>query len=223
MPGQEQLVFLVEGEGDLQAIPTLAKRLLKDCFGPDCELRVGLKSIRVGNLANLAGHHTETWLRFLQLALKIRQRVAGIVLVLDGDTKWTTDLAGNKIRFCPGMAARSLATEARKMGGGGVFSVAIVFACPEFESWLIAGRGGFAGHLKPDIDPPVDVEKIRDAKKWLRLARQDGYRPTIHQLELAKLADLDGMRSLRSFSRFEKTLKLLVKAQANNQRIVTPE
>ncbi len=223
MPGQEQLIFLVEGEGDLQAVPTLAKRLLKESFGSECDLRVSLSSIRVGNLANFTGQYVETWLHRLQLALKTRPRLAGVVLVLDGDTKWTTDLAGHKIRFCPGAAARSLAAEARKVGGGDVFSVAIVFACPEFESWLIAGRAGFAGQLKPDSEPPHDVEKIRDAKKWLRLARRDGYRPTIHQLELAKSTDLDGMRSLRSFLRFEKTLKLLVEAHAKSDRIVTPE
>ncbi|MBX9791612.1 MAG: DUF4276 family protein [Pirellulales bacterium] len=214
---------MVEGEGDVQAIPALAKRVLKDCFGSQCELRVSLNSIRVGNLANLAGHRVETWLRQLQLSIRVRERIAGIVLLLDGDTKWTTDLAGKKIRFCPGIAARLLAAESRKVGGGDVFSVAIVFACPEFESWLIAGRAGFAGELKPDVEPPVEVETIRDAKKWLRLARHDGYRPTLHQLALANGASLDGMRTLRSFRRFEKTLKLLVEAHAHNQRIVTPE
>jgi hypothetical protein len=223
VPGQEQLVFFVEGQGDCAAIPSLAKRMLKESFGPDCPLRVDLRPFTVGNLAKLTGRCAEKWVQLLGAALKSRQPLGGVVLLLDGDAKCMPPPAPPKTLFCPATAARVLAAEARKAGAGDVFSVAVVFACPEFETWLIAGREGFAGQLKPDIEPPVDVEKVRDAKRWLKAARRDGYQPTIHQLELAKAADLIAMRSLRSFRRFENALNLLVEAHAKNDRVVTPE
>lgn len=222
MPGQEQLVFLVEGAGDCDGVPILAKRILKRHFGADYSLRVDDRPLTVGHLSKLTGRHAQEWSKKLRAALMSRRAPGAIVLLLDGDLDHAPPPAPPKTPFCPGSVAQFLAREARHAGAGHVFSVAVVFACPEFESWLIAGREGFADQLKPQLNSPPSIEK-RDAKGWLASAIQTSYRPSQDQGRLAKLADLDGMRDVRSFLRFEKTLKLLVEAHARNERIVTPD
>jgi hypothetical protein len=131
-------------------------------------------------------------------------------------------------------AARRLADEARKVGGGSLFSVAIVFACMEFESWLIAGVKSLAGarfsdgrsELPETIgEVPANPESApRDAKGWLARNMKTGYSPTRDQAELTRLVDLNLIRQqeTRSFRRLESAVKQLVSAIRSGEHTVTP-
>ena len=57
--------------------------------------------------------------------------------------------------FCAANVARRLAKEATRARGGELFSVATVFACQEYESWLIAGVESLAGRPLKDGRPGV--------------------------------------------------------------------
>ena len=125
--------------------------------------------------------------------------------------------------------------EARAVGAGSKFSLAVVFACLEFESWLIAGVESLAGRKSSDGLAGVrtgtsrfegDVESHpRNAKGWLSGVMEAGYKPTIHQAFLTSEVDLNVIRSknVRSFRRMESALVQLVSAFRSSTHVVTPE
>ena len=114
-----------------------------------------------------------------------------------------------------------------------MFSVAVVFARQEYETWLIAGVASLAGQRLPDgrlIDPnakaPVgDLEAgPRDAKGWLGAIVEGGYKPTRDQAALTRLVDLEVIRArkLRSFQRLESAVSGLMEAVRCNTPIASP-
>ena len=224
----KRLVLLVEGDGDVQAAPVLLKRLLADCGAFDV-VRLDPHPLRVGEYGRICKDSFSEWRRFLQVAAK-RSDMGGCLLILDGDSRLMVD--GQP--FCAMRAARFLAGEARRVGGGTLFSVAVVFACMEFESWLIAGATTLAGksftdgrkELPERIDPvPVDPQSApRDAKGWFRRIMKTGYKPTRDQAELTRLVDLDAVRQrgMRSFRRLEHAVKELVEAIRCGDHRVAP-
>jgi hypothetical protein len=140
----------------------------------------------------------------------------------------------DKKPFCAMRAARLLAAEARNVGGGGCFSVAVVFACMEFESWLIGGAKSLVGKTFSDgrrvtvsanTEIPANPEVApRDAKGWFRNKIATGYKPARDQAELTALVDVDAIRAgnPRSFRRFESALQELVDAFRSGIHVVTP-
>jgi len=224
-----RLVLLVEGDGDVEAAPILLRRLLDeyqafDAVFPDP------KPLRVGEYSKVIKDNFKDWRRYLQVAAK-RRDVGGCLLLLDGDSR--TPVEGQA--FCAARAARLLAKEARQVGAGSVFSVAIVFACMEFESWLIAGAESLAGRSFadsgrsfPDVfqrTPQNPEIGPRDAKGWLRSqVRPPGYSPARDQAELTRLVDLNLVRQkpMRSFRRLESAVRELVGAVRSGRPIVTP-
>ena len=127
----KRLVLFVEGLGDRQAVPVLVKRLLteKQMWG---DFLLDPNSFEVGHVQGLLKGDYKNWFRYLGAAAK-RKDLAAVLVVLDGDA----DVIEGK-PFCARDIARRLADAARKVRAGTSFSVAIVFACREFESWLIA-------------------------------------------------------------------------------------
>jgi hypothetical protein len=225
----KRLVLLVEGHGDVEAAPVLLKRLLNESGAFDVVLP-DPAPLRVGEYSRISKNEFGQWRRLLRVAAK-RKNVGGCLLLLDGDSRMKVD--GQP--FCAMRAARRLADEARKVGGGSVFSVALVFACMEFESWLIAGAQSLAGKRFEDgrIEFPETITGIpsnpesapRDAKGWLRgLMKKTGYSATRDQAELTRLVDLDLIRQkgMRSFRRLESAIDGLVNAIRSGEHAVTP-
>ncbi len=165
----------------------------------------------------------------MQACLK-RRNVGGVLLLLDGDAQIV-----NGVEFCAADVARSLAKESRSVGGGQIFSVAVVFACQEYESWMIAGISSLVGKMlsggrqiqdgalkrivpNPEIAP-------RDAKGWLSTFIEGGYRPTLDQADLTRLIDIESIRqqNVRSFVRLENAVNQLVYAIKAGSHIATPD
>jgi hypothetical protein len=213
-----------EGQGDAAAIQILAQRVLKDNEPEKLATNpVHIQEAwRVGHVQNLLTTDASKWIRFLKAAT--RKRASAVLLVLDGDR-----LGGQ----CPVDTARKLAYIAKQQGAGVKFSVAVVFAMQEVESWFIADAvallGGPAGRTKkssPIVLPECDLEKSpRDAKRWLSENMPNGYMPTIHQVDFARLVDFQRIRArnLRSFQRFEQAVVQLFNAVHSGSHIATPE
>jgi hypothetical protein len=236
----KRLVLLVEGEGDMEAAPVLIDRLLKDynasnpifdvVFLDHKPFRVGEYSKIRRNRAASKVHDFSEWRRLLQAAVKSRTNVGGCVLLLDGDSE--AKVEGKP--FCAARAARILAAEAQKVGAGKLFSLAIVFACMEFESWLIAGAESLVNKTLSDgrqgikalpHEIPADPEKApRDAKGWFRRIMTMGYKPTRDQVELAQIVDIGLVRDrkMRSFRRLESAVGGLIDAIRAGSHVVTP-
>jgi len=223
----KSLIPFVEGDGDVSAVPILLKRLLAEQNAWDV-VRLDDRPFRVGEIGKLAKNDFYEWKRKLRACLK-RANVGGVIVLLDGDIK---KVGGSP--FCAATMARSLAGVAVETGAGSTFSVAIVFACQEYESWLIAGIESLAGkrlsdgRLAAPLDakpPDGDLEKRpRNAKGWLDDRMEGAYRESRHQAELTKLIDLDMIRErkMRSFQRLESAVREIVAAIRENRHVATP-
>lgn len=220
-----KLVLFVEGEGEADAAPTLVRRLVAGQGGGDC-LLVDDKPFRVGSVGNLVKSDFLKWKKFLK-ACRTRSNVGGVLLILDGDTK-----AGGKV-FCAAQTARTLAEQAKDVGAGVTFSIAVVFARQEYETWLIPWVASLAAQRLPDgrlikpqaKSPEGDLEASpRDAKGWLDAMIEGGYRPTRDQSALTSMVDLGAIRAreLRSFQRLESAVSRLLEAFRNGEHIVSP-
>jgi hypothetical protein len=151
-----------------------------------------------------------------------------VLAVYDGDL--SSFPPGSGSTFCASTAAKSLAAAAAESGAGKMFSLAVVFACEEYETWLVAGARSLMGQrlkdgrpaLRPNTTLPAgDFE--RHAKRWLK-QNCPNYRPASDQSALTELLDLACVREqgLRSFRRFEHAIDQLLNAIAGGSHICTP-
>jgi hypothetical protein len=144
------------------------------------------------------------------------------------------DHSNQKVPFCAAQAARQLAVRAQHAGAGNVFSVACVFACREYESWLLAGLeslrgkplpGGRAG-VRADAPPPSqDTDQFpRGAKGWLSKYTERGYKAATDQRPLTEMVSLEAIRKRnpRSFRRFEHALAEICEAFRSGKHFVSP-
>jgi hypothetical protein len=228
MAGRKRLVLFVEGPGDAQAVPVLVGKLCTP-LNPWDVLTLDKDPFEVGSLGKLTADGHRNWIRWLKAAAK-RPALGGVLLLLDGDVR-----LGRGQVFCAITAARELATAAREAGAGSIFSVAVVFACREYESWLIAGIQSLAGQViaggeqqgvpEGTMPPAGNLEEDpRDAKGWLHDCLALGYKPTRDQEPLTRAVDLEPIRqrALRSFRRLESALEQLVIAIRTGQHISSP-
>ena len=136
--------------------------------------------------------------------------------------------------FCIQTAARFLAEKARSLAIGKRFSVGVVFASREYESWIIGGIESLVGKRLvdgrdiltqcPAEIPPNPELSPRGAKEWLRKNLSLRYDAPAHQAELTRLLDWTVVRSrqLRSFRHLEMVLASFVGAIRTDQPIVVP-
>jgi hypothetical protein len=229
MPDPKRLVLFVEGPADSKAACVLVKKLLTDLNAWDCVF-LDPAPFQVGNAAEVARDSGHGWLRLLHAAAK-RRKLGAVLLLQDGDI---SRIQGET--FCPRQFGERLAGWAKSAGGGTLFSVACVFACMEYESWLMACADQLAGLPLPDGRPGLragtlpfggDLESApRDAKGWLDAHMEEGYKNTRDQELLTQLMihHLDTIRSrnMRSFRRLESAVVQLVAGIRSGNHVVTP-
>jgi hypothetical protein len=214
-----KLFLFAEGEADVTAIPRLCRRALKHCLGDEKWSGQPLEMCecwRVGHYGNLLANRYERWRRYLGIAA--RMQASAVLLILDGD----------RLRQeCPVTAARRLVAAADELGAGSKFSLAVVFAMQEIESWFIPDAKNLLGRdAKATMDDiPGDPEKSpRDAKGWFAANRVGGYGPTANCGDFAERVDLKTVEDagLRSFRRFENALIELHTAAYTGKHQATP-
>lgn len=187
----KRLVCVVEGKGEIQAIPNLCSRVLLalEVF----DWIVDPEPVRQGrgllvDETQPSPHRpprSESLSRAVQLA---RVRPADAVLVLcdsddDCPVAWGPPATQVIQRFSPGGA---------------------VMVVREYEAWLLSSQLGDRYHQERAI------ETIRDAKGPLK-DFVPGYKPTVHQLELTRKIDIARLRGLSdSFDKFFRTVATIV-------------
>jgi hypothetical protein len=178
----------------------------------------------VGSLHALTGKHTDKWLGYLRAAHASRRNLGAVLLVLDGDLDVWHSADGRSQQFCAVDAAMYLAHVAHQGGIQKLFSLGIVFARREFESWIIAGLAPLSPELKPTAELPKAPEVApRDAKRWLAQNLREGYKPTQDQGRMAGLIDVDSATAkARSFRRLRSAVKQLAVAIRDRQPVITP-
>jgi hypothetical protein len=214
----KRLVLLVEGDGDVQAVPSLVGGLLTQL--PDHlqgQLYLDNAPMRIGGAHQITGKRRGDLVRHLGNAAK-RGNLGAALLLLDGDVD---RVEGRP--FCAVEVARTIAQRATAAGAGARFSFAVVFLRQEYESLLIAVADQLPGLKRGVTLPAAPEEAPRDAKRWLHEHLADGYNPTNRQLELTRaVKDWTPVRLLNCYQRLEHALVELADAAATSRPIVSP-
>lgn len=147
------IVAIVEGDGEVQALPVLLRRL-SDWLSPDADIVIP-QPIRVRRDRFL--NREEEFRRVVALAASKARDGGWILILLDADDD------------CPARRGAEILERARDLAQHRRISV--VMANREYEAWFIAaaeslnGQRGFQFNPATDI---VDPEAPRDAKGWMR-------------------------------------------------------
>ena len=145
-----RIIPIVEGQGDVQAVPVLIRRI-GERVRPGGYIDV-LPAIRVRRNNVVKAGVLE---RYVELAAHKSAPDGGILVLLDAD------------RDCPMSLGTDLLTRAREARSDR--TIKLVLAKVEFESWFLASAKSIAGQkgICPECGPPPDPEAIRDPKGWL--------------------------------------------------------
>jgi len=206
------IVPVVEGDGEVEAVPVLIRKILREQFGRH--------DIRVASPK--PAHGKGTLLRrledYLEYAIMMPECQAVLVLI-DAD-----DDCAKELSF-------TLAHRARRMGLK--ISVAIVCATREYEAWFLASLESIRGRPlkgRPGLSDSAHfsgpVEELTGVKEWLTQHMRPGraYKETSDQAPLTEYIDLKQARARsRSFRRLCHALEELVQAMDKGYVVVTPQ
>jgi hypothetical protein len=189
------IVPIVEGHGEVEAVPILLRRLGGQ-FAPDVALRV-LRPIRRSRDRIVRPGELE---KDVQLAAEMLEGAGAILILLDSDGDCPAQLG-------PSVLKRAEAARPDR-------TIRVVLAHQEYEAWLLAAANSIRGkrHLKSDLTAPDDPEAVRGAKEWLKRSMQGPrtYSETVDQPALTAIFDLGQARSSPSFDRFCRVFEELL-------------
>lgn len=208
------IVPVVEGPGDAAAVPVLLRLILAHLHQHQIGVATPKNAHGCGNLYIPGGLE-----KFVEYAFRTPD-CGGVLILVDADR----DDNCPKV-LAPEFAARIRASRARK-------PVAVVFAKPEYEIWLIASIETIAGKLlkgSPGIAAgtvaPTNCEDVASPKSWLEkhFNPPATYKETLHQAPMSAYVDpaLASQRS-RSFVRLLNAVSQLTTAIQNGTPTVTP-
>lgn len=168
------IVSIVEGDGEVRAVPILLRRIAEAQGRFDVSVPVPIRVHRDQFL------NRDEELRRKLLLAGAKAGADGLVLVLlDADDDCPVTLAAD-------IAARAAVVLPHRR-------VAVVIANREFEAWLLAGAASLAGRrgLPADLASPDNPDAIRDAKGWLSARVSGGrYHEVSDQPALTAMLDM---------------------------------
>lgn len=196
------IATVVEGEGEVTALPVLLRRLAYQL------------GYRTAHFPKPHRHHRGALVqpggleRIIEQVAVLTPTAPAILVVFDADDDCPAALA-------PALLARARAIRPDRR-------IAVVLANREFESWFLAAAPSLAGirGLAADLKAHPDPENPRDCKGWLTHQRVDGqrYRPAVDQSALADAIDLAAARqNAPSFDKFCRDVERLLVAATSNQ------
>ena len=211
MNDNPSIVIIVEGDGEVEAAPSLIRRILWErLFRYDIPR---IKSMPTNSKSNLLKRFEQ----FLEYA--IGEDPDAILALVDADDD-----------ECPVEEARDLANRASALNLG--VPVAVVYAKSEYETWFISSLSEGTGeriramlNIASSVIAPEDVEGIRGAKEWLEghMPQDQGYKETSDQENLTHHIDMELTHSKsRSFRRLCHAVEELVGAIDESEVVVTP-
>ena len=224
MPAPKRLVIFAEGQGGVQSTKRLVHKLLARHQAKEA-LFVDDHVIQLGGLTSLVNRGGESdWVSKVKAAHK-RGNVGAMLLVLDGDFSGKSfQTTEGKLPFCAKTYASLLAKRAREAGAGNLFSLGVVIARAEFESWLIAGCPELTKQCQPHENADFLENGMKGAKKWISERTKGPYKPTRHQDEWTGRINLDTplLNNMRSFKRMCHAIEELVQSVREGRFVCTP-
>ena len=167
------IVPIVEGDGEVEAVPVLIRRIGEEVCPldpPDV-----LRPIRVRRQRFVKPDEVE---RYVNLAAIRGAADARILVLLDADND------------CPAVLGPSVLQRARAARSDR--HIEVVVAKCEYESWFIAAVYSLQGTrgIPAETEVPEDPESIRGAKAWLRDRMNGPYSPTADQATFTARFDM---------------------------------
>lgn len=194
-----RLACIVEGHGEVGAIPLLLRRLAQ-AIRPGLAVQIE-PPLRVPRNRLVKPHELE---RAVELAGRRAGPQGAILVVLDSDDE------------CPASLAPSLLRRALRARSD--VAVGVVLAKREFEAWFLAAAESLRGKrgLSASLSAPEDPESIRGAKEWLTARMEPGrkYVETLDQPALAASFDLELARRAPSFDKLYRQVAALIDPEA---------
>lgn len=191
-----RLLPIVEGQGDMQAVPLLLRRVLHEvCARFDVEVLQVQKR----------GEWPRVKRDFDRMYRSARIESTSILWVVDFDCEECLD---------PIIERNWLRQQVARIDPSG--RVEIVFMIQEYESLFLSDPSCICSsypELSETTTFPSEPEAVRDAKGWISNALPKGraYKPTTDQAKLTSRLDLNRLRQTSSsYRRFEKAVISLI-------------
>jgi hypothetical protein len=186
-----KIVPIVEGHGEVEAVPVLLRRLAAEA-GTFVDVGRPIRHPK-GKLVKEAELR-----RAVAFAAKQTRVGDGILVLIDADAD------------CPAEFGPRLRNWA--MAERGDRRIAVVLASREFEAWFLAATRSLVanGKLPDGIAAPAEPEKVGDPKGWLSTAMGRRYSETIDQPAFAAKFDLSAARRCASFDKLVREFEALL-------------
>lgn len=183
-------VPIVEGHGEVTALPTLLRRLAYESDRPmEAEIATPIRVKRDRFL-----NKPDEFRRMLLLARAKAGSDGRVLILLDADDD------------CPAQLGPKLMADAAMVAPD--VRCSVVLANREFEAWFIAAAASLNGHRGFQLRPGDDAQEPeipRDAKGWMGNRMTSGYGETTDQVAFTAVLDLDMARQRsRSFQKLCK-------------------
>lgn len=174
------LSCIIEGHGEVSAVPLLLRRL-RDELAPTLDLRIA-RPIRLPRKKLVKSNELEKAVEFA--ANQVRPP-RGVLVLIDADDD------------CPAELGPELLARARQARSD--VPIGVVLAKYEYEAWFLAAIDSLSGRrgLAADLQVVPDCESIRDAKKALtrNMAGSQAYSPVPDQPALTAVFDMQLART----------------------------
>lgn len=189
------IVRIVEGHGEVQAVPALIRRIATE-IGRGFDVRVE-RPIRQPRNKLARPDEIE---RAVDLAARRAGQDGAVLVLIDSDGEPPCTLG-------PTLLQRAQAVRP-------AMPIGLVLAHQEYEAWFLASAESLRGvhGLPSTLEPPVDPEGIRGAKEWLIRHMPKGvtYSETQDQAAFTARFDLSLARRAGSFDKcYREIAKLL--------------
>ena len=192
------IVPVVEGPGDVAALPELLGRILRERFNrPDVIVAQGKSGVVTTNGRQKLESKLENFLRHAQN----KPECDAILVLLDADDDCPVELAQRLLQRCEQIGLNR--------------PVQIVCAHRSYESWFLASLDTIKGQRGIGDTAVLSqaAEDVSNPKQWLtdQMPRGQAYKETIHQASLSQSVDI-GMahRNSRSFRHLCHALEQLL-------------
>ena len=194
------IYFIVEGHGEIEAVPVLARRIFFEklhIFDQEIAKPHRIPSSRICQFGN------DLYNAILLGRGKVVEsgNTGGVIILVDSDDDCPVQMQNRFNEFC---VERNIN-----------FPCAFVAANREFEVWFLCDASSLSGHprVREDAQDVVDAEFIRGAKGHFErhiLLPDATYSETIDQAKFCAAIDLDEVESKsRSFRKLVSTLRFL--------------
>lgn len=198
-----RIAAIVEGHGEIEAIPVLIRRIatvIDPALVPFVDPIFRVPSSRLRKDEELERH--------VELAARKLRGRGGILVLIDCD--WH---AG-----CPKFDAPPLLERARRARSD--MPVSVVLAYREYEAWFITAAESLRGKrgLSADLTAPPHPEGIRGAKEWLtnHMPPTQPYAETTDQAALTQMFDMISARRADSFDKcYREIMNLLIRLRTD--------